>query len=111
VVHHLMVLCYHLQHPSLYSAEGLRHSRQLLAEFVAGDLSPEEARQRQKAAVASGKRNWSITAREGNHGRYERQPAWTMTVGDIVAGGIDNYVARVRTWAESVDRTLRNEGS
>ena len=22
-VHHLLVLCYHLQHPSLYSAEGL----------------------------------------------------------------------------------------
>ncbi len=67
-VHHLMVLCYHLQHPSLYSTEGLAHARQLLADFVAGGLSPEEARRRQRAAVASGNRKWSVTAREGMAG-------------------------------------------
>ena len=33
-VHHLMVLCYHLQHPSLYSPAGLSEARRLLAEFV-----------------------------------------------------------------------------
>jgi hypothetical protein len=33
-VHHLMVLCYHLQHPSLYTSDGLVMARQLLTEFV-----------------------------------------------------------------------------
>jgi len=43
-VHHLMVLCYHLQHPSLYSAEGLVAARQLLADFIESGLSPEAVR-------------------------------------------------------------------
>ena len=105
-VHHLMVLCYHLQHPGLYSAEGLAHARRLLAEFIEGNLSPEEARRRQQAGVDSGGRGWSVTARAGNHGRYERQPAWAMRAADVVAGSIDNYVANVRAWAGQVHRTL-----
>lgn len=109
--HHLLVLCYHLQHPSLYSAEGLAHARQLLADFVAGGLSPEEARRRQRAAVASGNRHWSVTAREGNRGQYARRPDWSMTVGDVVAGSIDNYVANVRAWASHIHQVLVQEGS
>jgi hypothetical protein len=109
-VHHLLVLCYHLQHPSLYSAEGLAHARRLLAEFVEGGLSPAVARRRQRAAVDSGGRGWSVTARPGNHGRYEHQPAWTMRAADVVAGGMDNYVANVRAWAGQVHRTLVEGG-
>ena len=101
-VHHLLVLCYHLQHPSLYSAEGLAHARQLLAEFVTEDLSPQEMRRRQRAAVDSGARRWSVTARPGNQGSYERAMAWTMTVGDVVRGGIDGYKANIRQWALSI---------
>jgi hypothetical protein len=110
-VHHLMVLCYHLQHPSLYSAEGLAHARQLLADFVDGGLSPEEVRQRQRATVASGNRHWSVTAREGNRGQYARRPDWSMTVGDVVAGSIDNYVANVQAWADHVYQVLVGLGS
>jgi hypothetical protein len=33
-VHHLMVLSYHLQHPSLYSPEGLQYSLQQLIDFL-----------------------------------------------------------------------------
>ena len=33
-VHHLMVLCYHLQHPHLYSQEGLANAAGLLIDFV-----------------------------------------------------------------------------
>jgi len=111
-VHHLLVLCYHLQHPGLYSAEGLSHASRLLAEFVEGDVSPEEARRRQqRAGVDSGARGWSVTARPGNHGRYERQLTWTMRAADVVAGGMDNYVVSVRAWAGHVHRTLRGGGS
>jgi len=98
-VHHLMVLCYHLQHPSLYSAEGLRFSRQLLRDFVVRGILPEEARRRSLEAVDSGQREWSVTARPGNRGSYERPVAWTMLARDVVGSGIDNYPASVQKWA------------
>lgn len=106
-VHHLMVLCYHLQHPSLYSAEGLAGARQLLADFVANGLSPEAARRRDRELVASNRREWSITARDGNRGAYERPVVWTMTAGDVVIGGATNYVENVRLWAASVWAGIR----
>ena len=107
MVHHLMVLCYHLQHPSLYSAEGLAHARQLLDAFVTEGLSPEAVRQRPRAAVDSGARNWSVTARPGNRGSYGRAMSWRVTVGDVVAAGIDNYRSQIRSWADSIDATLQ----
>lgn len=106
-VHHLMVLCYHLQHPSLYSAEGLVAARQLLADFIESGLSPEAVRRRNRAKVASGARKWPITARPGNQGAYERPVVWTLTVGDVVAGGPTNYVGNVRLWAASVWASIR----
>src|SRR5262245_38185795 len=60
VVHHLMVLCYHLQHPSLYSPEGLRYSMQLLVDFVERGVSPQESRQRSRVIVDSANRKWKI---------------------------------------------------
>jgi hypothetical protein len=106
-VHHLMVLCYHLQHPGLYSAEGLRYARQLLVDFVERGLSPEEARRRNRDRVNSGRRDWSITARPGNQGAYERSITWTMTAADVVAGGAEAYCENVRAWAESVSKNLK----
>jgi hypothetical protein len=105
-VHHLMVLCYHLQHPRLYSAEGLRHARQLLTGFVEEGLSPAEARRRNRERVDSGKRGWRVTAREGDRGAYGRPMAWTITAQDVVAGGMDNYVTNVRAWASSLQQIL-----
>jgi hypothetical protein len=107
VVHHLMVLCYHLQHPSLYSREGLAYSRALLADFVERDVSPEEARRRNREVVDSGRRDWSVTARPGNQGAYEQPVQWTMTAADVVAGGANLYVENVKSWAASVNDALR----
>ena len=39
-VHHLMVLSYYLQHPSLYSPEGLDEARRLLTGFLEGGPPP-----------------------------------------------------------------------
>ncbi|NLX56183.1 MAG: hypothetical protein GXY58_13825, partial [Planctomycetaceae bacterium] len=36
VVHHFLVLCYHMQHPSLYSPETLDMGKRMLADFLAG---------------------------------------------------------------------------
>ncbi len=110
VVHHLLVLCYHLQHPSLYSAEGLAHGRALLADFVAGGLTPQEARRRDRERVASGNRAWPMTARPGNAGAYERPIVWTMTAADVAAGGAELYVDNVRQWAVEVYRALTRDG-
>ena len=101
-VHHHMVLGYHLQHPSLYSPDGLRHALGLLEAFVVGGLSPAEVRQRQRQQVASDQRAWKITARPGAHGAYDRPIEWTMTAADVVAGGADNYCDNVRAWAQSI---------
>jgi hypothetical protein len=105
-VHHLMVLCYHLQHPSLYSAEGLRHARGLLTDFVENGLSPEQARNRNRERVDSGKRDWSITARPGDLGAYDRPIQWTMTAADVVAGGVEGYCGNVRGWAKAVYESM-----
>ena len=101
-VHHLMVLCYHLQHPHLYSPDGLKFSAGLLADFVARGISPQEVRQRDRDKVDSGKRDFKITGRPGAEGRYENKPQWTLTAGDVVAGGIERYNDNVRAWAKSM---------
>ena len=43
-VHHLTVLCYHIQHPSLYSPEGLSEAIRLLSGFLEQDLTPQQSR-------------------------------------------------------------------
>jgi hypothetical protein len=110
VVHHLMVLCYHLQHPSLYSPEGVETGKGLLVDFVVKGRSTVEVRQQNRAKVASGNRTWKITARPGLHGAYAHPVAWTMTAADVVAGGIDHYVDNVRMWAQSMYEALRAAG-
>ena len=101
-VHHLMVLCYHLQHPSLYSVEGLATARGLLTDFIEHGLSPEEVRKKNSGPVASGARDWTITARSGNQGAYDRPIPWTMTAADVVVAGAEAYVESVSTWARAV---------
>ncbi len=106
-VHHLMVLCYHLQHPSRYSSEGLNEARRLLAEFVDHDLSPVEVRQRNRSRVDSSRRNWKIKGTAASHGSYAHAMEWKITAADIVAGGAENYCDNVRGWAQSVNAAVK----
>ncbi len=106
-VHHLTVLCYYLQHPSLYSPDGLKEARRLLTEFVERGTSPVAVRQANRARVDSGRRDWKITATATSHGSYDRASAWKMTAADVVADGSENYCAKVRTWAHSIHETLK----
>jgi len=106
-VHHLVVLCYHLQHPSLYSPDGLREGQRLLAMFLDEGRTPQQVVKRQRPRVASGQRQWKITARPGAHGAYERPISWTMWAGDVIAGGAQNYCENVRCWAASIQAALR----
>jgi hypothetical protein len=106
IVHHLMVLCYHLQHPGLYSPEGLRYSRQLLSAFIEEGLTPAEVRRRSRDTVDSGKRNWKIKG-DITPGSYDCAIQWTMTAADVVAGGMTHYVENVTVWAQSVHESLK----
>ena len=105
-VHHLMVLCYHLQHPSLYSPEGLDAARKLLEDFIERGLTPEQVRRRNRAAVDSSRRTWKVKATAGSHGAYPDTVRWTMTAADVAASGVDHYCDQVRLWAQSVHMAL-----
>lgn len=106
-VHHLLVLCYHLQHPHLYSVEGLENALVLLEDFVGKGLSPQYIRKRNAPKVDSGKRKFTVTARPDSIGSYPKQPQWTMTAADVVAGGLVDYRANIHQWAKSIYEALK----
>jgi Family of unknown function (DUF5946) len=106
IVHHLMVLCYHLQHPSLYSPEGLDEGITLLSDFLERGLTPEQVRKRNRGVLSSSTRTWKITGTPASHGAYEYPITWTMTAANVIEGGMDNYYNSVRTWARSVLEAL-----
>ncbi len=88
-VHHLMVLSYHLQHPSLYSPEALKGAQQQLIDFLEGGVSPEQMRRQLRDRVDSGKRAYKITGTAAHHGSYDPPVVWTLRAADVVAGGAD----------------------
>lgn len=109
-VHHLMVLCYHLQHPSLYTPEGLNGGIQLVADFVERGVTPQETRRQHRAAVDSGARTWKMKGTPASHGAYDPPVQWTITAANVTAGGADNYCDNVRAWARSVYEALKSSG-
>jgi hypothetical protein len=107
-VHHLLVLCYHLQHPSLYSPEGLAGAREMLDDFVLRGRTTAEVRQRNRAALDAGSRQFKLTGTPEAFGAYDQRPPWTLTAPDITAGGPERYVENVRAWAASTQEALKN---
>lgn len=110
-VHHLLVLCYHLQHPSLYSPAGLDTGKQLLVKFLEKGMTPQAVRRDLRQTVDSGRRDFKIKGTPAAHGSYARPVGWTMTVGDVVRGGVAHYDANVRAWAASILQALRASGN
>lgn len=105
-VHHLMVLCYHLQHPSLYSPEGLQHAQELLVQFIDQSLTSQQVRQRNRTHLDSRQRDWKITATSAAQGAYAVLPNWTLTIADLVAAGPEAYRVNVRRWAEETRKAM-----
>ena len=110
-VHHLMVLCYHLQHPSLYSPDGLGFSKQLLVDFVERSLSTGEVRKQNRVALDSGNRKFKIKGTAASHGHYSHSVRWTMRAGDVVSGGVNDYRENIKAWARSILQALRGSGN
>jgi hypothetical protein len=101
-VHHLTVLCYYLQHPSLYSPEGLEHAKGLLIEFIAHGATLQDIRRQNSARLSSGVRPFKITGTPESHGAYSTPVDWSMRARDVVQAGADQYIASVRAWAQSI---------
>lgn len=110
-VHHLTVLCYHLQHPSLYAAAGLEHAQGLLVKFVDEGVDPRVLRVQMRDQVDSGKRQFKITATADSRGAYTHPVTWTLTAADVVAAGIEHYVEQVNAWARATLADLRASGN
>ena len=107
-VHFLMVACYHMQHPHLYSSETLIEIRRNVAEFLKGRRNIDDIRRKTGEAARSDRRKHKITGYDGNHGGYATPVQWTMRAMDVVAAGKDQYVVSVRRWAKSVIAALED---
>jgi hypothetical protein len=109
-VHHLTVLCYHLQHPGLYSPDGLRGAIRILAEFLDGGVTPADLRRRDRHILDSNVRKYKITGTPASHGVYQPPVHWAMTAADVVAGGPHLYDKNVQKWARSVLDAIKASG-
>lgn len=106
-VHHLMVLSYYLQHPSLYSPAGLVEGQRLLSEFVENGVTPTQIRQRNSARLNSNNRTWKIKATTAAHGAYPQSLRWAITAADVINGGASHYHDNVRRWANAIHTSLK----
>ncbi len=106
-VHHLSVLAYHLQHPTIYSQEGLDGAIKLLAEFIETKITPDEVRKREKDRLNSNRRRFKITSTEDSRGTYPHPVKWKRTAADVVAAGPEDYVENVKSWAMSIYNHLK----
>lgn len=105
-VHHLTVLCYHLQHPHLYSQAGLDHAKHLLYQFLIIGKSPQALRHEMSESVQSDTRTFSISAKGDDKGAYQRPITWSYTAYDVLGNDITGYPDRVRHWAKSIYEAL-----
>jgi hypothetical protein len=110
VVHHLMVLCYHLQHPHLMSPDGLDGQKHLLRDFLLG-VTTEQVRRRDRDRVDSSKRTFKIKAAPDSYGSYARPIQWTMPAAEVVAAGKTQYIASIQQWARTIDTALTESGN
>ena len=109
-VHHYLVLCYHLQHPRLYSREMLPDAVKLLGDFLNG-ATTEYIRERNRDVRDSGKRTTKITGTPDSYGEYAQPVRWTMTIADIVGDSVEHYDHNVRAWAQAIYNDLKESGN
>lgn len=110
-VHHLAELCYHIQHPHLYSPQGLRFSIQLLRDFVEHNASPQQVRRDSREQVDSTRRDWKITGTPTAQGAFAHPVHWRITAPQVISDGAKNYCAAVRAWAQSILEDLKSSGN
>lgn len=110
-VHHLLVLCFHIQHPELYSPEALIWALRALVEFLNTDLTPAELRQRAGHQFNPATRTHRIQGTPESHGSYKNPPDWSIHITDVVAGGLESYYASINSWSLSIYKDLLMAGN
>lgn len=106
-VHHLLVASYYIQHPHLYSPDGLRFSITLLKEFLTG-IDPQQKGREIRAGVQSETRSFKVTGTPESHGSYPVPVPWTMFARDVTAQPVEQYADAIWAWARSIDQALQN---
>lgn len=109
-VHHLTVLCYSLQHPTVYSKRGLEDAKEFLDEFVSKQATFEEHGKRNSERLSSSVRDWKISGTPEDQGTYDHVPVWTIRTPDVAMAGKEGYEERVQAWAVSVYEALQQAG-
>jgi hypothetical protein len=99
-VHHLTVICYNLQHSSVFSDEALAWMRSMLHAIIEEDLSPEELRERSR-------NKFSGQVKVLRKAAMRSPIMWSMTVMDVHTGSPNIYVKDVTAWAKSILRTIK----
>ena len=104
-VHHLTVLCFHIQHPSRYSPEGLQGALELLDDAVNKGLTAADLREKVAPLADSATRTTHILS-HGTAASHGRTINWPIIAADITRGGAVGYTDRVRAWAQSIQTAL-----
>jgi hypothetical protein len=108
-VHNLLVTNYYIQHPHLYSPQGLANAILMLGEFLSG-VTPQEMRAKMRDEVNSSNRKFKITGTPESHGSYPVPIAWTMFPRDITSQPVENYKDNIRAWSHSMYEALKQAG-
>lgn len=102
--HHLLVLCYQLQHPYMLTQSALEVAQDKLKQVLDGQLSVNEFREQMQKQAKN--RDYKIKGTESSHAIYPEPIHWQMTLAEVVDAGIHNYYASVRQWAKSIHEDL-----
>jgi hypothetical protein len=109
-VHHLIVLCYHVQHPGLYSKDGLAFGLALLDEFVNRGATPQRMGKHIRSSMVQRGRKLRVGGTAENHGEYPTPITWSFTTADVIREGHQAYCLNVQRWAEAILADLEGQG-
>lgn len=109
-VHHITVLCYHIQHPELYSREALKDAIASLADIVENGLTAQKLLAKNRIRFSPPNKPFMVKGTPENHGSYPVPVRFSTTACDITREGIAKYPASVSKWAHSIMRDLTSSG-
>ncbi len=101
-VHHLMVMCYMLQH-NRYSDEAAWMVVAGLEACLDRGVSPSELLRQNRRVTDSRVRQWKVTGST----TFTRHIEWPLTIMDVSSVDADAYCEKVTEWAHSVLETIR----
>ena len=101
-VHHLMVMCYMLQH-NRYSDEAARWVIDGLKAFLEHGVSPAQLRKQNRDVVDSGLRKWKVIGST----TLTRNIAWPLTIMDVNSVDPVHYCVTVNAWARATLDAVR----